>query len=592
MLFKYLLVLITGCVLILISGCEDAPSSRTDTLKLPADELRIPFNGIVKSIDPGWIISEANQVELIEQLFLGLTTLEKETYQIVPRLAEKWEKNEEGTVYTFWIRPDIKWSNGEPVTAHDVVWTIQRNFRISGGWNAAFHVLKAAQLNKEKLGNDPQADISSLGVRALDDYTVTFTLEEPVLFFPALVSYAPYRPLPSWIEKQGEQWKELKEIPSNGPYKLIKWEDDEMILAKNTAYYDADKVNITKVSYLTVPRSLTGFAMYEKNQLDIIGGTNYLRLPQTELARIKSNMILSKELKGGFEACTEWYGFNTQRSPTNDLQVRQAIAAAIDKQLLIDVVLKSNHTLAKTFTPPMILRWDIKPDKRCPNAKEAGPFAIPFCPKKAQGYWNSALAEKEGSEEQASESPDKAPDNLEKAGELHETVFPPKIVLLHNISETHSATAKGIQTLLKHYLKIDVEVETLDYDSYREHIFAETTVPIEEKPHIFRASWCGYYPEAFLWVDAFNPEYGAYRWLLNGSEHEKAFSEILTKIPQTSNKTERDQLYQSAEEILTNKAVVMMPFFFENAPVLVKARVKDWYHMAYGGQHLYDWSLD
>jgi ABC-type oligopeptide transport system substrate-binding subunit len=558
--------------MILISGCGEEPSPSNTRTEPPPDELRIPFNGVVKSIDPGWIISEANQVELIEQLFLGLTTLEKSTYKVVPRLARKWETNEDGTVYTFSLRQDVKWSDDKPVTAHDVVWTIQRNFKISGGMNAAFGMLKNAQLNQEKLEKDKQADISSLGVRAFDEHTVQFTLEDQLPFFPALVSYAPYRPLPSWvIEKHGDQWAKPANIQSNGPYMLTEWKADKLTLAKNPKYYDANKVKISKVHYHIVSRSLTGLAMYEKNQLDIIGGTNYLRLPQTELPRIKSDMILSKDLKGGFEACTEWYGFNTQRYPTNDLQVRKAIAAAIDKQLLIDVVLKSNHTLAKTFTPPLMLGWKIKPEKRCPSSEEEGLFGIPFCPEKARKELEQAHKEK-----------------VKKAN-VHQDK---KIVLLHNINETHSATAKGIQTLLKHYLGIDIEVEVLDYDSYQKQITVYSTVPIQKRPHIFRASWCGSYPEAYLWVDAFNPEYGWYKWLLDGNEHQKEFSEIVGKIPLTSNKTERVLLYRRAEEILTNKAVVMMPFFFENAPVLVKPRVKGWYHMAYGGQHIYDWSLE
>jgi oligopeptide transport system substrate-binding protein len=131
MLFKYLLVLMVGYFMLLISGCEEAPSSSPKSSKLlPDDELRIPFNGVVRNIDPGLTMHEANQIELVEQLFLGLTTLKRGTYEAVPRLAKKWEKNQEGTVYTFWLRQDAKWSNGKPVTAHDVVWTIERNFRI------------------------------------------------------------------------------------------------------------------------------------------------------------------------------------------------------------------------------------------------------------------------------------------------------------------------------------------------------------------------------------------------------------------------------------------------------------------------------
>lgn len=565
----------TGCYLILISGCEPEPSSSTKNSKPPPDnELRIPFNGVVRSIDPGLTTSEANQVELIEQLFLGLTTLEKETYQVVPRLANKWETNEDGTVYIFSLRQDVKWNQGKPVTAHDVVWTIRRNFRIYlrkyGDQNSAFGMLENARQNQAKLEKDENADISSLGVRALDDYTVEFTLEYPLSFFPALVSYAPYRPLPSWFfKKHGEKWTQPTSIPSNGPYQLTSWETDKMSLAKNPEYYEADKVNISKLHYYIVPKSSTGLAMYEQDQLDIMGGASYLRLPDTELPRIKSDMILSKDLRGGSKACTEWYGFNTQREPTNDLQVRKAIAAAIDKQLLIDVVLKSNHIAAKTFTLASLLDIPRKKEKRCPNPKETVPFGVPFCP------------------EQAKNDEKHDDHDLKQADEHHQkTAFP--LVLLHNISETHSAMAKGIQALLKHYLGIEIELKALPYYNYSDAI----SKPTKDTPHIFRAAWCGTYPEAYLWLEAFHPQNDYYNWLLQGNEHEQEFSEIMNQVLKISDKTEREDLYRRAEEILTNKAVVMIPFFFYDSPILVKPWVKGWYHMTYGGQHIYNWSLE
>jgi len=565
MLFKYLLILMAGIFLSLIMGCQEAET--TPDSKLPSkSELRLPFNGVVRNIDPGLEMSEPNQNELVEQLFLGLTTLEKATYQVVPRLANKWVMNEDGTVYTFWLRQDVKWSSGEPVTAHEVVWTIERNFRIYfkkyGVMNSAFEMLKNAQLNHTQLEKDENADISSLGVDAIDDYTVQFTLEEPLSFFPALVSYAPYRPLPSgFVEKHGDKWTHQApiEIPSNGPYQLRQWETEEIILVKNPTYYHANQVNISKVHYYIVPNSSTGLAMYENDQLDIMGGASYLRLPETQLPRIKSDMILSKDLRGGSRACTEWYGFNTQREPTNDLQVRKAIAAAIDKQFLIDVALKSNHIPANTFTLASLLEISPEQAKRCPT--KTGPFGIPFCPEEAK-------------------------DN-EKLADLKK-VNPSPVVLLHNISETHHAMAQGIQALVKHYLNVEIEVKELPYYSYASVI----TQPTKEAPHIFRAAWCGNYPEAYLWLRAFHPQDGNFKWLLKDNEYEKEFFEIINTVLKISDQGDREKLYHRAEEILTNKAVVMMPFFFYNSPVLVKPWVKNWYHMAYGGQQIYHWSLE
>jgi ABC-type oligopeptide transport system substrate-binding subunit len=104
--------------------------SRTDSLTAQeskhAGSLRIPFQDAVATIDPGLAVDQ-HSIEVVEQLFVGLTDFCPKTYQVVPELATHWEPDENGLVYTFHLREDAKWSNGEPITAHDVVWAVQRN---------------------------------------------------------------------------------------------------------------------------------------------------------------------------------------------------------------------------------------------------------------------------------------------------------------------------------------------------------------------------------------------------------------------------------------------------------------------------------
>jgi len=168
-------------------------------------------------LDPG-LVSEVVQSELVEQLFLSLTDFEiapksadQKTdtdsqlalyemesdngtvpYQVVPELSTDWQVSEDGTVYTFNLRHDVKWTDGKPVTAHDIVWTMQRN--LVENEKAQFYLIK----NYDAIVQG-KMERSSLGVRAIDDYTVEFILEFAEAYFPAMVSGEVYWQIMSWI---------------------------------------------------------------------------------------------------------------------------------------------------------------------------------------------------------------------------------------------------------------------------------------------------------------------------------------------------------------------------------------------------------
>jgi len=568
-LSKMISISIVFCWTVVISGCfqqSDEEQQSQTTLNQPThpDYLRIPFNGVVTTIDPG-LTNDLAHIEVTEQLFLGLTDFDPDTYDVVPELATDWEASEDASVYTFHLRKDVKWTNGEPVTAHDVVWAIGRNLlpETKSVYAFTLYILKNAEaINQGKLkvssvgqildeyGN-PDTQISSqLGVKAIDDYTVEFTLEHAAGYFPALTSLWTYRPLPrKVVEQYGENWTEPEYIQTNGSYMLTEWNKGSFLyLKKNPDYYEADKVNIPEVRYYIVPEPSLGLAMYEKGELDILGGQVYLRLPQDQIPRIKSDPTLRQDMRISPQFCTELYGFNTQLPPMNKPLVRKAISAAIDKQILIDVVIKGNHSLATTFTrPPIFGSVDPK--------EEVG---IQFNPKQAQAW-------------------------LAEAGYPDGQGFP-KVVLLHHESEIHHEIAKGIKTILKHYLKIDIEILELDYDSYLDKLFDKT-----QTPHIFRIGWCADYPDANNWLhEVFHPEKGI-NWI---GWNNREFAELVDKAQQVSDPQERKQLYRRAEQILNETEAAIVPIYFASAEFLVKPWVKNWHNMAFGGQHIRYWSLE
>jgi len=581
-------------IMLTLSGCENPPAgvvtavpsneSQTAGQKKPPNYIRIPFQGDVSTFDPG-LTFELVQIEIVGQLFVGLTNFDPNAYKAIPDLATDWQISTDGTVYTFHLRKDAKWTNGEPITAHDVVWAIQRNVAPETKSPNAFslYVIKNAQaINKGELTVTtaqtatkkdktdktqsaatppaqmpspsspplPPAIAAQLGVRAIDDYTVEFTLEHSAAYFPALVNMWTYRPLPrKVIEQHGKDWILPQFIQTSGPYKLSDWKKGfQLILTKNPQYYDKDKVNIPEIHYYTVPENSLGLAMYEKNELDIMGGQVYLDLPQTEIPRIKTDPVLRKDLKVSPLFCTEWYGFNTRLPPVNNPLVRKAIAAAIDKQTLIDVVIKGAEAPATTFTRPPVF-GAVAPEEN---------VGIAFNPKRARDW-------------------------LAEAGYPDGKDFPP-LVLMYNVSEVRSEVAKAVKTILKHYLNIEIQIQPEEFDHYMETL----DHPTKSTPQMFRAGWCSDYPDANNWLyEMFHPTSG-YNWI--GWDNEE-FAKLTEQAQREVDPEERKKLYRQAEQILNEQEAVIIPLYFSNAQFLVNPRVKNWFNMAFGGQHINDWSL-
>lgn len=589
---------------VMMSGCEQ-PSKETqpsqtepkqaklDCVKEKGNCLRLPLGGTVGTIDPGKVYMDL-QIEVVEQLFLGLTTLEKEsgdstqkdvenhtfsakralicniadgqaikvapekdnyklrwkedTYKIVPELATSCEVNHDGTVYTFYLRQDVKWTDGKPVTANDLVWTIRRNLLVKSPF---LDIIK----NADSFSNN-KVEFSSVGVRAIDNYTVRFTLAHAVSDFMARVSLSPFRPLPQHvIEKHKKNWTKPENISTNGPYRLKKWEKgNKIVLIKNVDYYEANKVKIKEVHYYMVSDNLIGLAMYKNNGLDIIGG-QYLKLPQTEIPRLNTDIDFSWELKSGYGACTVWYGLNTHRFPTDQLQVREAIAYAIDKQLVIDAILKSNHIPATTVTPSWLLSH---------SEKYHNKLGIPFNSGKAKEF-------------------------LKDAGYPEGKNFSQPIILMSEKGESdNDEIANAIQTLLKHYLKIDIQIELRDINPY----YIMEKQKQFERPHIFRIKWCADFPNPDEWLyPLFHSKNGLFGWLLSGKEMADEFDQTIENARQVFDLSERNKLYRRAEQILTEEIIAVVPFLFENNQFLVKPWVKGWNHIPFGGQHISEWSI-
>jgi oligopeptide transport system substrate-binding protein len=224
--------------------------------------------------------------------------------------------------------------------------------------------------------------------------------------------------------------------------------------------------------------------------------------------------------------------------------VRKAISASIDRALLTEVITRGNEEPARTYTTPPAFGY-------VPSVEKIG---IGFDPLQAKKW-------------------------LTEAGYPEGKGFP-EITLLYEASDVHEKIARAVREFLKHYLNIDIKLQGKDWVSYMD---AVTGKP----PHIFQAGWCGDYPDADNWLEIFHPSRGFY----NIGWGNREFAEIIDKAVKESDREKRMAYYKSAEWLLCEREAAVVPLFFEIAHYLVKPRLKGWYHMALGGQHIRDWQF-
>lgn len=239
------------------------------------------------TIDPSYATRTSSQ-QIDHALFLGLTGLNEETLKVIPRLASSWEVSEDGLSWTFHLRKDAMWSDGTPVTAYDITFAIERtlNPKRSSPLAQKLYVLKGAQAY-----NVGQGRARDIGVRAVDNHTVRFTLTRPIGCFPALVESTAFYPQPrSIVEDYGINWTKPEHIVSDGPYVLGQWLKERIILCKSTTYYDQQNVNIDEVYCFMIGDPALALAMYKRGKLDIV------RIARSDIVRVKADPTLSKEL--------------------------------------------------------------------------------------------------------------------------------------------------------------------------------------------------------------------------------------------------------------------------------------------------------
>ncbi len=293
---------------------------------------------------------------IIGDMFIGLFT-EDAGGEPVFGIAESYAVSDDGLVWTFELR-DATWSDGTPVTANDFVFAFRRLLdpeTVSQYASVQYLIKNAEAINNA--GADPE----TLGVRAIDDKTLEFTLEYPAPYLPGLLTHYTAFPVPAHvIEEVGDDWTQPENIEVNGAYKLVEWRTIDFVhVERNEAFFDDANVCIDEVYYYPTTDTNTAARRVRNGELDVnsdFPGQQYDRLRQEIPDYVRTSPYL----------ITEYLSFNMTREPFDDVRVRRALSMAVDREFVVAKILRAGQVVAEGLMPPGIAGY------------EGGPGGIPW----------------------------------------------------------------------------------------------------------------------------------------------------------------------------------------------------------------------
>ncbi len=472
------------------------------------------------TLDPQ-LNEETSGSHIISQLFEGLVRQDADG-NLIPGVATEWS-SPDNTVWTFKLRPEAKWSNGEPVTAKDFVYAVRRAADPATASPYAWYI----ELSSITGGADVvagKAAPDTLGVEAVDDHTLKFTLTQPLPFFPAMTTYATFSPVhQATIEKFGAEWTKPENMVSNGAYTLKEIAVNEYFkLVKNPEYWDAANVIITDITGYIVNDRNQSLARYEAGEFDMMDD-----LPAGTYPELKAKY--PDQTHSTPRLCSYYYAINFTDSGNpalKDVRVRKALSYMLNRQVIVDQVLKGGQAPAFNFT----------------HAATAG-FEMPTID---YSTWTQE------------ERMTKAKELMAEAGFGPDK--PLDLNLIYNTSDSHKAIATVAAQMWKP-LGVNVTLNNYEWQSYLEIRGAQNF-------DLARSAWCGDYNEASTFLDLLTTTHGS-----NDGKYSNAeVDELMTASRKMANPNEA---YTRVEQILADEMAII-PVYHYTQNFMLDPKIKNW----------------
>ncbi|HEY9456648.1 MAG TPA: peptide ABC transporter substrate-binding protein [Gaiella sp.] len=508
---------------VLAVGCGSSDSDAGGNGNGVVDQvININWGAEPPSLDPG-LATDTTSGDVITNIMDPLVKLDK-NLEPVPNLAKSWTVSKDGTTVTFTLRDDGKWTNGDPVTAQDFEFSWKRTISPELAADYAyqfFGIVGASEYNACKSSCDALRD--KVGVKALDDHTLQVKLTSPQPWFVQQVAHQSFLAVhPATVEKFGRKWTDPKNIVTDGPFKLARWDHDSRLdLVKWDGWRNADQVKLKRINGSMITEGTTALRAFEAGELDTSGQG----LPPVDLPRLKETPEYAQYPGLG----TYYYGLNVKTVP--DVNQRRAMALAIDRQTIIDNIAQGDQTPSNGFTPKGMPGFDTLTAKS------------PWLP--AHG-------------------------DIDKAKQLMAKVKSPQkdVTLLINNAPGHKEIAVAVQSMWQK-LGLNVTISQQDWAQYLQFLGP----PPDPSMDAFRLGWIADYVDAMNFLELWKCGSGNN----NTNFCDPSYDKLVEQARKTPDNAQRFGIYKQLEDKLVGKdgAMPIVPIYWYTFVQLERTSIKD-----------------
>ncbi len=474
-----------------------------DAAPLDQQVLVFPYAGWKNFITVDFFQNVYDRADALSDLLSDpLIRLDKD-FKVNPAAATEWSVDDSGLVWTFKLDPNLMWNDGTPVTADDYVATFQYGADPEHAWD--FNWYYSGVIKNWTQAVAGEVPVTDLGVKAVDANTLEFTTETPAPYLPAMLVYS--TPLQKKaLEAHGGLYNsDPATSVSAGPYKLTEWTKDQRVVYEiNPDYKGTNIPYIQKLIVTNIGQAAAMLPAYQANEIDFVNGGN---LGPADMQIIEADEALAKEYHphyGDFR--THYFFFDDSQAPFNDLKVRQAFAQVLDRQAIVDNIVKNQGIPAYSYLMPGF------PDANSDAFKDTYPY-----------------------------DPEKAKQLLADAGYPNGEGFPKLTLALRGETPLNKAMAQAYAQAIKENLGIQVDVQDMDYKSFMADLNAKPT-----KIQFGLISYGMDYLDASNMLGVFKSG-GRHNW--NNAEFDKLVTDASSF---TGDPAERTKMFQDAEKILVD----------------------------------------
>ena len=468
------------------------------------------------------MVEDVSGSYFVRDLFEGLMNQDADG-NLIPGVATGYTTNDAKDVYTFTLRDNARWSDGNPVTAHDFVYAWRRlaDPATASPYSWFADIMALENVGAVMSGESPP---EALGIRALDNHTLEVRLTASLPYFAAMTTHASTFPSPQWtVRTFGDGWTKPGNIVGNGAYVLTEHIPNETATReRNTMYWNNDATIIDKVVTLVINDGNTHSTRWEA------GETDKGAVPSGQYPRLKAEY--PDEAISFPRLCTYYMTFNLSPSGPEafkDVRVRQALSYALDRSVVTDKILQGGQIQAFTFTPgatagfevPAVAFGQMSQDQRNVNAKLL---------MAAAGY---------------------GPDN------------PQKFEYMYNTSEGHKKIAIAAQQMWKETLGAEVTLANQEWKTFLKTRGGQNF-------DVARGGWCGDYNEASTFLDLMTTPSGYNDGKFSNAEVDELMTSARTMSDATSN-------YTRVEEIMANEMPII-PVYHYTGVFMLRNNLKGW----------------